>query len=295
MKKLHATGFLVVAAISLSACTSASKDGGTSTAPATKATQDNNAASLVPADVKSKGTYTVAMDASYAPFEYFGSDNKTIIGFDADLSTAIAGKLGLQPKLVNAGFDTILPGLAAKKYDAGTSAFSVTPERVKTVSFVPYLAAGTGIAVAPGNPKKLKMDPMVLCGNTIAAQKGSVQGIQQLPDISKSCSGAGKQSVTIRLFPSQNEANLAVTSGRAEAVMADSVSLSYQAKQSGGKFELAPGGEYKPADIGVALPKGSTLEPAIAAAVKVLVSDGTIPKLMKKWAIPASATIKNAG
>lgn len=73
------------------------------------------------------------MDASYAPFEYFDKDNTTIIGFDADLSKALAAKMGLTAVDVNAGFDTILAGLSSGKHDLGMSAFSVTPERAQTV------------------------------------------------------------------------------------------------------------------------------------------------------------------
>lgn len=295
MKKPLYLAVISIAALGLTACTNASKDG--ATAADTKSSSnavavDKTAASLVPQSIKAKGMLTVAMDASYAPFEYFDTDNKTIIGFDADLSTAAAQKLGLKVKHVNAGFDTILPGLTSGKYDMGESAFSVTPERAKSVDFVAYLSSGSGIAVKPGNPEGLKMDPASLCGHKIAAQKGSTQGIQQLPDISKQCVANGSKAVVIQLYPSQNEANLAVTSGRADAVMADSVSLSYQGKLAGGKFELAPGDDYAPADIGIALPKGSALKPALEAAVKSVVADGTFAKLLKKWAIPSSSVPK---
>src|SRR5262249_9038430 len=45
-----------------------------------------SAAALVPASIKSKGTITVAEDASYAPNEFIGSDGKTVVGMDADLA-----------------------------------------------------------------------------------------------------------------------------------------------------------------------------------------------------------------
>jgi ABC-type amino acid transport substrate-binding protein len=70
-------------------------------------------AMVVPDAVKAKGSISFAMDASYPPFEAFDTDNKTIIGFDADLSDAIAAKLGVKAEHVNAGFDSILVGLAA--------------------------------------------------------------------------------------------------------------------------------------------------------------------------------------
>ncbi|MFF4142961.1 ABC transporter substrate-binding protein [Streptomyces sp. NPDC001698] len=291
-----------VVALALAGCTNASAEGGSagpgpsaaaSGGGAGTAAVDAAAAALLPADVKSKGVLAVASDASYRPFEYFDTDNKTMIGFDVDMTDALGARLGLKVTHVNAGFDGILPGLAARKFDMGASAFSVTPERSKTVDFVPYLNGGSGIAVKAGNPLGLKMDPMALCGHTVSAQKGSLQGLDQLPAISQQCTGAGKAPVKAELFPSQDGANLAVVSGRVDAVMADSVSLALQAKASNGKFELAPGTDYEPSPVGIALPRGSALKPALDAALKALLSDGTMESLMKKWDVPAGLLLKS--
>ncbi|MFI6058527.1 ABC transporter substrate-binding protein [Streptomyces sp. NPDC051286] len=250
---------------------------------------DRSAAALIPKSVKSKGVITFAMDASYAPFEFFDTDNKTVVGFDVDLSKALAARLGLRAKQVNAAFDGILPGLQARKYDAGISGFAVTPEREKQVQFVTYLAGGTGLGVKAGNPHGLRMAPKALCGHTIGAQKGTVQGLEQLPEFSKSCVTGGKKPIVIQLFPSQNEANLALASGRVEAVMADTISTAYQARLSGGRLRLAPGPDYEPTPTGIAVPRDSHLNRALSAALKSLKADGTFEKIMKKWSIPHSA------
>lgn len=281
-------------------CTNASSTNGSSSpkdasGSTTPTSVDKAAAALLPADVRQKGVLRVAMDASYPPFQFFDNDNKTIIGFDVDLSTALAAKLGLKAKQVNAGFDTILPGLAAKKYDVGQSAFSVTPERAKTVDFVNYLSNGSGIAVKAGNPVGLEMDPMMFCGRPIAAQKGSTQGIEQLPDISKLCVAAGEEPVDVRLFPSQNDANLAVTSGRADAVMADSIALSTLAEQSNGQFELAPGQDYESALMGIALPRGSELTPAVQAALDAVYADGEFAEIVERWGLPETSMLDSEG
>jgi polar amino acid transport system substrate-binding protein len=284
-----------VLAVGLSACTNASTDSGATNKvdvpdASEKVTVETNeaAAALVPADIASKGTISVAMDASYPPFQMFADDNKTIIGFDAEFATAVGERLGLKVELVNAGFDSILPGLSAGRYDMAESSFSVTPERQKTVDFVDYLQGGAGIAVTPGNPKKLSMDPLVLCGHKIAAQKGTTQAIEQLPAIATMCTDAGKPAVEPELFPSQNDAILALNSGRVDGMMADSTAVSYQGALSGGKFELAPGDIYEARPTGIALPKGSPLKAAVSAAVKSLYDDGTVTKLTAKWDIPDS-------
>jgi polar amino acid transport system substrate-binding protein len=102
------------------------------------------------------------------------------------------------------------------------------------------------------------------------------------------CTDAGKPAVEPELFPSQNDAILALNSGRVDGMMADSTAVSYQGALSGGKFELAPGDIYEARPTGIALPKGSPLKAAVSAAVKSLYDDGTVTKLTAKWDIPDS-------
>jgi polar amino acid transport system substrate-binding protein len=293
---MKARAFLVAAGLvaTLAACTNASQDIGTPTLPSSAPASSEasggvsaKAAELLPPNVQGK-TLHFATDASYPPFEQFDSGNQNIVGFDVDVMRAIGSKLGVTFEPVNAGFDSILTGLAAGRYDAAASSFSVTPEREKVVDFVTYLQGGAGIAAPKGNPQQLRMDWQTLCGHTIAAQKGTTQAIEELPGLSKKCTDAGKPAITISLFPSQNDTILAIASGRVDAMMGDSTAISYQAKLSGGRFELAPGDVYEARPTGIALQKSSPLKPAVAEAVKELYADGTIAKIAEQWSVPAS-------
>lgn len=291
-------------ALSLSACTHASENmGGASglTAANTEAIDkipvaplDPAAAALLPSSMKAGDVINVGTDPTFPPYEYYGSDNKTVEGWDADFAVAIGQTLGLKVKMVPSTFDAILPGLVSKRYDVGMSAFSSTPERQKNADFVNYLDSGSGLAVQPNNPKKLSMDPMSLCGTKSSGQKGTTQGIEILPEFSAACVKAGKAPINIQLFPSQNEANLALISGRVDSIMSDSISLAYQGKLSNGKFELAKGSEYEPTPTGVALAKGSDLTPAFMAAVKKLVQSDTYKAINAKYGIPDSVTVTPA-
>ena len=62
---------------------------------------------------------------------------------DADMAKAIAELMGLKANVQNIPFDSIIPGLAAGKYNLGMSSFTDTKEREKTVDFVTYATAGT--------------------------------------------------------------------------------------------------------------------------------------------------------
>src|SRR5919201_3127068 len=196
---------------------------------------DQKVASEVPASIKSKGTLTVAADATYAPNEFIGTNGKTVEGMDADLAKALAGTLGLKANVVNATFDSIIPGLAAHKYDLGMSSFTDTKESEKTVDFVTYFSAGTSFyEKASGGPPITDLSS--LCGVTVAVEKGTTQADDSTAQ-GKKCTTAGKKPVKVLTFPDQNGANLAITSGRAQVGMADSPVVAYQVKKSGGQFK----------------------------------------------------------
>jgi polar amino acid transport system substrate-binding protein len=274
-----ATGVVVLA---IGACGSSndnsSSSGGSGAAAGTST--NKSVASQVPQAIKSKGTLKVAADASYAPNEFFASDGKTVVGMDADLAKAIAGVMGLKADVVNAGFDAIIPGLAAHKYDLGMSSFTDTKEREQTVDFVTYFSAGTSFYVkSQGGPNITGLSS--LCGHSVAVEKGTTQQA----DVQKQ---EKKCQVKLLTFPDQNGANLALSSGRAEVGMADSPVAAYQVKQSGGKFKLS-GQPYGTAPYGIAIPKGSGLDKPVLAAMKALSSDGTYMKILKKWGVQAGA------
>ena len=83
------------------------------------------------------GELSVGMELSYAPAEFYAEDGKTPVGYDVDISKAIAQTLGLKPKIVSSMFDTIVPSIGSK-YDLGITAMTITEERLQSVDFVSY-------------------------------------------------------------------------------------------------------------------------------------------------------------
>jgi polar amino acid transport system substrate-binding protein len=260
-------------------CGSSSKSSSTPSAtPAPKT--DPKVAALVPAAVKSKGSLTVATDASYAPVEFFAADGKTVIGIDPDLGKALGGVMGIKLQFKNASFDGIIPGLQAGKYDLGMSAFTDTRAREKTVDFVTYYSAGTSaFEKAQGGPSVKALAD--LCGHKVSVEKGTTQQTDATAQ-GKKCKAAGKPGVTVLVFPDQNAANLALSSGRADVGMADSPIADYQVKKTGGQFKLT-GLNYGPFPYGIAVPKKSGMTKALQAALKVLISGGQYKAILEKW------------
>jgi polar amino acid transport system substrate-binding protein len=252
-------------------------------------------AAEVPAAIKSKGTLIVAADASYAPNEFIASDGKTVVGWDADLAMAIGQVLGLKVTVVNATFDTIIPGLASGKYDLGMSSFTDTKERQKTVDFVDYYQAGTSFFVkTSGGPNITSLAD--LCGHKVSVEKGTTEQTDAEGQSAK-CVAAGKPAVTVLTFNDQNAANLALSSGRADVAMADSPPAGYQVKLSNGEFKLS-GEAYGVAPYGIAIPKNNGMAQPVLAAVKQLMADGTYTKILTNYGVQSgaiSAPVINGG
>ena len=285
-----AGAIVLLLALAGSGCGGSSKKSAATTTGTTAATttvaMNSTIAAEVPAKIKSKGTLTVAADATYAPNEFIGPDGHTVQGMSPDLGHAIASVMGLKANFVNATFDTIIPGLQSGKYDLGFSSFTDTKAREKVVDFVTYFIAGTSFYVkAQGGPTINTLAD--LCGHKVAVERGTTQATDATAQSAK-CRKAGKPKVSVSVFPDQNAANLALSSGRAEVGMADSPVAAYIVKQSNGQFKVS-GKSYGTAPYGIAIPKGNGMAKPILAALKVLMSNGTYMSVLTKWGIQAGA------
>jgi polar amino acid transport system substrate-binding protein len=278
----------VLCAVALAACGSSSKttpsnsgaNGASGTTP-TSSGANAAVAALVPASIKSKGTLTVAADASYAPDEFVGPDGHTVVGMDADLSKALGAVMGLKVNVVNATFSTIIPGLSSGRYDMGASSFTDTKAREKVVDFVDYANVGESFYTKASGGTSIGTIADI-CGKTVSVESGTTEEADAKTQGGK-CTKAGKPGVHELVFSTQTEANLAVSSGRAQLGFADTPVAGYQVKKSGGLFKLV-GAPYAPSPYGLAIPKGG-LDKAVEAAMKVLVSNGTYGKIFAKWGL----------
>jgi polar amino acid transport system substrate-binding protein len=285
MRKLVALISGAVLALALLAGCGSSKKSSTSTTAATPTPSVNaSIAAQVPAAIKSKGTLTVASEAEYAPNEFIAPDGHTVIGMDPDLVKALGAVMGLKTTVVNSTFEAIIPGLAAGRYDVGASSFTDTKEREKTVDFVTYLSVGQAfLTKANGGPKPNTLAD--LCGHKVSVEKGTVE-LEEAEKQNTKCKAAGKP-ITLLIFPGQNDANLALSSGRAEIDYADSPIIAYQVRKLGVSVRSSP--TFGAAPYGLALPKGNGMAKPVLEALKVLMANGTYTAILKKWELQSAA------
>jgi len=236
-----------------------------------------------PNDLITPGTLTVGSDTTYPPQEYIDTTTNKAAGFDVDLITAVAQRMGLQAKIVTTKFDTIIDDLAAKRFDVVMSAVSVTPERQKKVDFVPYFNAGESLLVQKGNPHNLK-SPADLCGQTVGVQDGTIEQTD-LQTASKDCTSKGKPAIKLTVLQDQTAVVQLLANNRVVATYQDSPVTDYYIKQNPGQFEVG-GSVIGAGPEGIVIRKGDTsMFNAVQTAYNKLKADGTYHNLILKWGL----------
>jgi polar amino acid transport system substrate-binding protein len=119
----------------------------------------------------------------------------------------------------------------------------------------------------------------------VSVEKGTVE-LEEAEKQNKKCKAAGKP-ITLLVFPGQNDANLALSSGRADIDYADSPIIAYQVRKLGVSVRSSP--TFGAAPYGLALPKGNGMAKPVLEALKVLMANGTYLAILKKWELESAA------
>lgn len=280
-------GACVILMLVLTACGASTPTGSSSTPVPTP----NSATPTVaaPTDLITPGTLTVGSDTTYPPQEYIDTKTGKAAGFDIDLITAIAERMGLKTNIVTAGFDTIVDSLTAKRFDVVISAMTINPQRQEKVDFVPYFNAGESLLVPKGNPKNITA-VTAMCGMKLGVQDGTVEQTDA-QTASTACQKAGKAAITLTVLKDQTAVVQLLATNRVDATYQDSPVTDYYILQNPGQFVVG-GSVVNAAPEGIAIRKGdASMLTAVQASFNQLKAAGTYDALFKKWSLDAEQKI----
>lgn len=269
-------GVLVVLTLMLAAC------GGTTTTGSNVPTPNASTPTVTaPTDLITPGTLTVGSDTTYPPQEFVDTTTGQSTGFDIDLITAVAQRMGLKVNIVRADFGTIIDSLIAKRFDVVISAVTINADRQKKVDFVPYFNAGESLLVPQGNPKNITTIGG-MCGLKVGVQNGTVEQ-DDANAADKACKAAGKQGITITALQNQTDVVQLLTTGRVDATYQDSPVTDYYISLNPGHFEVG-GSVVNAAPEGIVVRKGDTsMFNAVQTSFNQLKTAGTYDALFTKW------------
>ena len=243
----------------------------------------------LPARFGTDKTLTVAAGLGSPPDD-FRNEQGEIAGWEIDILRAASQSLGLTLDVRPTTFDSLIPGLQAKRFEAATGQIGVTEIREKVVDMIGTLLGNELFAARADSDITVKsLDD--ICGRTVATTRGSREYEFAQTEQPK-CREAGKPPINMLTFTDGASAADALMSERADLFWVGSTAISYFVGQSGGRAKVV--GSYTDLSyIGIALPKDSELSPVLQAAVQHLIDDGTYAKIVQKWGLQGGA-IKHA-
>lgn len=289
---LRALGLLATTGLALAGCTHAAdwraQEGPSTTGYDLSSIEEQpQIAALLPPEALSDGVLDVAASTDYAPAEFLDSQGNAV-GYDVDLTKAIAKVLGVESRTHTAEFDSIIASVGSK-YDAGISSFTITSERTAEVDMLAYINVGSRFNVQAGNPEEVDVsDHLKLCGRTVGVQVGTDQETT-MNKSSQRCTQAGREPISVRSYSTQSEATTGLIGGVVQAVYSDSTVAGYAEELTSGQVETI--GEVEDAaPQGIVTAKDSPeLTAAIQAAVQYLMDEGVWQQILEVWGVEDAA------
>ena len=266
MSVMAAAGVLTLAGCSSNSGSSAAASGAASSAASTGAA-DQLAA------IQTNGKLVVALEGAWQPWSYH-DESDTLVGYDVEVSRAIAKKLGVEPEYVESDWDSLFAGLDAGRFDIVCNGVEVTDERSKTYDFTtPYGYIHTALAVRKDNEDIKSFED--LKGKTTANSLASTY-MELAESYGATVQGIDTLEETIQLL----------TAGRIDATLNADVSFyDYLNVHPDADFKLVAQTEDA-SHVAIPVRKGddsASLLEAINTAIEELRADGTLKALGEKY------------
>ena len=266
MSLMAAAGVLTLAGCSSNSGSSAAASGAASSAASTGAA-DQLAA------IQTNGKLVVALEGAWQPWSYH-DESDTLVGYDVEVSRAIAEKLGVEPEYVESDWDSLFAGLDAGRFDIVCNGVEVTDERAKTYDFTtPYGYIHTALAVRKDNEDIKSFED--LKGKTTANSLASTY-MELAESYGATVQGIDTLEETIQLL----------TAGRIDATLNADVSFyDYLNVHPDADFKLVAQTEDA-SHVAIPVRKGddsASLLEAINTAIDELRADGTLKALGEKY------------
>ena len=222
--------------------------------------------------IQKSGKLVVALEGAWQPWSYHDSSD-TLVGYDVEVSRAIAEKLGVEPEYVESDWDSLFAGLDAGRYDMVCNGVEVTEERAKTYDFTtPYGYIHTALAVRKDNEDIHSFED--LKGKTTANSLASTY-MELAESYGATVQGIDTLEETIQLL----------TAGRIDATLNADVSFyDYLNVHPEADFKLvAQTAEASHVAIPVLKSEDTAYLDALNTAIEALRADGTLKALSEKY------------
>ena len=262
-----------------------------------RTTPDNAAIKAIPASFPfvGKDELVIGMTAAWPPISTYATDAKTLVGYDPDLAQLVADGLGRKLKIVTLAWEDWPLALQSGKVDAVLSNVTVTEERKEKFDFSTYRRDVLGFYVPRNSPIKSIREPKDVAGLRIITDSGTNQE-KILLEWNKENVAHGLKPVQVEYYDDVAVRDVALQSGRADAILSVNSGLAYEAAQKGDTRVVGTisGGWPITADVAITTRKGSGLAAPLTLLLNDLIRSGKYSQVLDRWSLGSEAIDKAA-
>ncbi|TCZ78744.1 transporter substrate-binding domain-containing protein [Paenibacillus albiflavus] len=216
---------------------------------------------------------TVALNATYAPFEFVDTTKgtKEIVGLDIDIINYIAKQLDASVKITDMPFPSVVASLTEGRADVAISGISPTPERKQNVDFSDSYYQPRIAIIAPKGSNYTSFEQLE--GKKLAIAFGTTY-----EQTAKKIKG-----VTVTALDDVPSVIQEINNKRADAtILDDTTAAEYLAKNPKLEINLLPAENSEDA-FAIAFPKGSKWLEPVNQELKKMKENGELNKIIEKW------------
>lgn len=225
------------------------------------------------AQIQKKGTITIAMEGNWAPWTY-EDESGNLVGFEVEVSGAVAEKLGVKPEYVTGEWDGLLAGVQAGRYDLMANGVGYTEERAQAYRYSDFYAYNrTALVVKGDNDTITSMED--LDGKTTC---NSANSTYQLT--------AESYGATVKDVESLDGTLEEVMAGRVDATLNAEVSINDYMKEKPNADIKIVGYDPEVEKVGMIMPNGdasASLQEAVNKALNELRAEGKLAEISNKY------------
>jgi cystine transport system substrate-binding protein len=215
-------------------------------------------------------TLRVGTEGTYSPFSFQGPDGK-LTGYDIEVVTAVAGKLGKKVEFTQTPFDSIFAGLEAKRFDIIANQVTVTDERKAKYDLSEPYTVSEGVIVTRADDTSI---------TSLADLKGKTTAQSSTSNWAGVARDAGANVEAVEGFV---QAIQLLKDRRVDATVNDTLAVGdYQRAKNDSSIKVA-GKTGDTSDQAFAMLKGSGLVADVNKALDELRADGTLKTISEKY------------
>ena len=233
---------------------------------------------IAPPNIIKAGTLIMSINPTLPPLQ-FVDDKGQLQGMRVELANECCKRLGLTPEYIRTEFSTMIPGLAAKRWDMINTGIFFTEERSKLMYMVPYEQAAISFLAAKGNPLNFKTIED-LAGRKISVELGGIEE-RRTREVAKILEQKGLKPPQVMTFNNFAESFQALRAGQSDA--ATSIDATAMYHQTRGDFTRAIAGVF-PQTACFAF-ANKTLAQTVAGTLNDLRKDGFYDKLLDQYGV----------